>query len=245
MTPAGTNAFGQPVGKPIPSWRGVRRPRPTPMNGQACQLKPTCENSHGGALYDAFATDVQGADWTYMPYGPFLSYADFKSWIHWASSSTDPLFFTTIPLSDRKPEGLISYLNIDTDNGTIEVGHVHFSDKLKRTRAATEALYLMMANVFDLGYRRCEWKCDSLNMPSRTAARRLGFRFEGLFRNAMVYNGRNRDTAWHSITDTDWHRVKAAISSWLSPTNFNTNGQQIRRLSTMTADQATDVVSVV
>ena len=173
-TASRTNEFGQPIGTPVAGWKSPPAPRRSFQKGQYCQLEPLCEDTHGRSLFDAFAADVRGVNWTYMPYGPFTAYADFSRWLGWACEATDPLFFAIVDSATGRAAGFAAYLNIDTANGSIEVGHIHYSEELKQTRAATEAMYLMMRQAFDLGYRRYEWKCDALNGPSRAAARRLG-----------------------------------------------------------------------
>ena len=242
---ARTNEFGQPIGLAVTGWTSPPVPRHGDLNGRYCQLQPLCGEAHGRPLFDTFAADACGVNWTYMPYGPFTAYADFSRWLGWACAATDPLFFAIVDTGSGRAAGFASYLNIDTANGSIEVGHIHYSEQLKRTRAATEALYLLLKHAFDLGYRRYEWKCDALNRPSRAAARRLGFRFEGLFRNAVVYKGRTRDSAWHAIVDSEWPRLDVAFRTWLAAANFTADGRQLQRLSTLTAPYSTDVVAVV
>ena len=240
-----TNEFGQPVGIELSGWKSPPAPRRSLLQGQFCQVEPLCEQTHGRSLFAAFAADARGVNWTYLSYGPFTAYADFSRWLAWACAATDPLFFAIVDSANGRAAGFAAYLNVDTANGSIEVGHIHYSEELKRTRAATEAMYLLMRQAFDLGYRRYEWKCDALNRPSRAAARRLGFRFEGLFRNAVVYNGRTRDSSWHSIIDSEWPRLDAAFRTWLAPENFTTDGRQRQSLSTITAPHSTDIVAVV
>ena len=225
---ARTNEFGQPIGIELTGWKSPPAPRRSLLQGQFCQLEPLCEQSHGRSLFDDFAADARGVNWTYLPYGPFAAYAEFSHWLSWACAATDPLFFAIVDSATGKAAGFASYLNTDTANGSIEVGHIHFAEELKRTRAASEAMYLLMKHAFDLGYRRYEWKCDALNRASRAAARRLGFRFEGLFRNAVVYKGRNRDTAWFSVVDREWPRLDVAFRTWLAPGNFTADGRQRR-----------------
>lgn len=244
-TAARINEYGQPIGFDLTGWTSPPAPQPGDLNGQFCQLQPLRAETHGRSLFEAFAADARGVNWTYMPYGPFAAYADFSRWLGWACEATDPLFFAIVDRATGTAAGFASYLNIDTANGSIEVGHIHYSEELKRTRAATEAMYLMMKQAFDLGYRRYEWKCDALNQPSRAAAGRLGFRFEGLFRNAVVYNSRSRDTAWYSIIYSEWPRLNAALGTWLAPANFTSHARQRRRLSTLTAPLSTGIVSVV
>jgi RimJ/RimL family protein N-acetyltransferase len=168
--------------------------------------------------------------WTYLPYGPFPTETEYTDWLQARATESDPLFFTVIDLQrDTGPAGavgLVAYLRITPLQGCIEVGHLAYSPLLQRSPAATEAMYLMMRQAFDLGYRRYEWKCDSLNAPSRAAALRLGFTFEGLFRQATVVRGRNRDTTWFSVIDSEWPTLRTAFERWLDPTNFDATGRQ-------------------
>jgi RimJ/RimL family protein N-acetyltransferase len=151
--------------------------------------------------------------------------------LEWAATSGDPLYFTLARLPEETPAGIASYLRIAPEHGSIEIGHIWFGAPLRRTTAATEAIYLLARHAFDeLGYRRLEWKCDSLNAPSRRAAERFGFTFEGVFRKHMVLKGRNRDTAWYAITDDEWPCIRAGFEAWLSPTNFDAGGAQRRDL---------------
>jgi RimJ/RimL family protein N-acetyltransferase len=159
--------------------------------------------------------------------GPYPTFDDYAAWVDSARITRDPLFFTILA---PQPAGVAAYLRIAPEAGSIEVGHINFSPLLQRTAAATEAMYLMMARVFDLGYRRYEWKCDALNAPSRRAAERLGFTFEGIFRQATVYKGRNRDSAWYSIIDQEWPARRAAFERWLAPENFDAHGRQRAKL---------------
>ncbi len=175
--------------------------------------------------------DTESRIWTYLAYGPFHDLASYRDWATAGSLSDDPLFHAVIDKRTGTAAGVASYLRIDPENGVIEVGHINFAPPLQKTPAASEAMFLMMARVFDdLGYRRYEWKCDALNAPSRAAAERLGFRHEGLFRQATMYKGRNRDTAWYAMTDKDWPEIKAAFQAWLAPGNFDAQGKQRRRL---------------
>jgi len=226
-----TNQFGQPVGEPVPNWTQRPRPSPEPMEGRLCRLEPLNADRHVGALYEAHALDADGRNWTYLPYGPFATFEDLSLWMRSIEKSEDPLFFAIIDLASRQAVGWASYLRIDPAMGSIEVGHVAYSPALQRTRAGTEAMYLMMRQAFDeLGYRRYEWKCDSLNAPSWNAAERLGFRYEGIFRQAWVRYGRNRDNAWFSIIDREWPAIRSALERWLDPANFDATGGQRRRL---------------
>jgi RimJ/RimL family protein N-acetyltransferase len=202
------------------------------MLGRTCDVVPL-DTSHSTDLHAAFSADTTGTLWTYMPAGPFNNADDYAAWVNDACKSRDPLFFAVINKETGKAIGVASYLRIQPENGVVEVGFITFSPALQRTPMASEAMYLMMKRVFDeLGYRRYEWKCDALNAPSRKAATRLGFSYDGLFKQALVYKGRNRDTAWFSILDSDWAQIKAGFEAWLGPENFDTNGQQKTPLST-------------
>lgn len=226
-----TNEYDLPVGFPLSDW--VERPHPprTPMLGRYCRLEPLDPAVHGRQLFSAYVSQRVDSDWTYLSYGPFESYADYAAWLESVYAGNDPLFHTIIDATTDKAVGLASYLRIVPRHGVIEVGHIHFSPLLQKTPAATEAMYLMMVRVFDeLGYRRYEWKCDALNAPSRKAALRYGFSYEGTFRQAIVYKGRNRDTAWFSMLDTEWAVLKPRYEAWLSPDNFDADGRQRQRL---------------
>jgi RimJ/RimL family protein N-acetyltransferase len=169
-----------------------------------------------------------------MPQGPFETAGEFTKWVSSIDSSTDPLFYAIIDLATEKPVGIAAYLRIDTHNRTVEVGWLTFSSQLRRSAAATEAMYLMATHAFNLGFRRYEWKCNALNAPSIAAAERLGFSFEGLFRNAVIVKGHNRDTAWFAFTDGDWPAIKQAHETWLNPSNFDESGNQKSSLRDLT-----------
>ncbi|WP_108813825.1 GNAT family N-acetyltransferase [Loktanella sp. Alg231-35] len=230
------NDQGQPIGAPVPNWTCCATIPKTPMRGRTCDVVPL-EPTHSAALHTAFSADQTGTLWTYMPTGPFSDASAYAAWVQGACESKDPLFFTVIDKSNGNPVGVASFLRIQPENGVAEVGFITFSPALQRTVMATEAMYLMMARVFDeLGYRRYEWKCDALNDPSRRAAERLGFSYDGLFKQALVYKGRNRDTAWFSILDKDWPRIKAAFENWIAPENFDDAGQQRHPLAVASTD---------
>jgi RimJ/RimL family protein N-acetyltransferase len=217
---------GRPIGPPLPGWEPRPRPAREPMAGRYCRLEPLEVERHAGQLFEAFARDESGVGWTYLPSGPFESADAFQAWIEQASRSVDPLFFAIVDAEGRAV-GVASYLRINPEMGSIEVGHIHYSPLLQRTRAATEAMYLMARLAFDdLGYRRYEWKCDDLNAASRSAAERLGFVYEGTFRKDRIYKGRSRDTAWYSIVDDEWPGVRAALEAWLHPSNFDEHDAQ-------------------
>jgi RimJ/RimL family protein N-acetyltransferase len=202
------------------------------MVGRYCRVEPLDPARHAGQLHAANGDDAAGRMWTYLAVGPFADEAAYRAWLEEVAPRDDPLFHAIVDAASGGAAGLASYLRIDPPNGVIEVGHLQFSPRLQRTRAATEAMYLMMRRAFDeLGYRRYEWKCDSLNAPSRAAAERYGFRSEGLFRQAVVYKGRNRDTAWYAILDAEWPALRAAFERWLDPANFDAAGRQRTRLA--------------
>lgn len=227
MTNSTHNHLGQPIGLPVADWQPRPYPPRTTMHGRTCHLEPLDPQRHADELYQAYGEDTDGRLWTYLSYGPFATFAEFHSHIEASSRSDDPLFYAIINRATGRAEGVASYLRITPVHGVVEVGHIHYAPCLQKTIVATEAMYLMMRRAFDeLGYRRYEWKCDALNDASRRAALRLGFTFEGIFRQAIVYKGRNRDTAWFSITDKEWPTVKQAFAAWLDPTNFDAQGQQ-------------------
>jgi RimJ/RimL family protein N-acetyltransferase len=222
----------RPVGTPLPDWT----PRPAPprlvMQGRTCRVEPLDPDHHAADLFAANREDLDGRMWTYLFVDPFEILADYRRWVEKACQGDDPLFHAIVDQTDGRALGVATFMRIDRGNGVIEVGGIAYSPRLQRSVAATEAMYLMMRRAFDeLGYRRYEWKCDSLNAPSRAAALRLGFTFEGIFRQAVVYKGRNRDTAWFSILDGEWPRIKAAFERWLDPANFDEDGSQIRSLA--------------
>ncbi len=205
------------------------RPPRTPMSGRFCRLEPLDASLHATDLWEA---NTDPASWTYLFYGPFETEDEYRRWLVAAAASDDPLYFAIVDAASNRAVGVASYMRIDPTNGVIEVGHLNFSPAMQKTAAATESMYLMMRRVFDeLGYRRYEWKCDSLNARSWNAARRLGFTYEGDFRKAIIYKNRSRDTSWFSIVDTEWPDRKNAFESWLSPGNFDADGRQLRSLS--------------
>jgi RimJ/RimL family protein N-acetyltransferase len=229
------NELGQPIGAPLPGWRRTPHPPREAMVGRLCRLEPLDPVRHADDLHRAYALDPDARHWTYLPYGPFADIDAYRRWMHDTCLGADPLFFAVVDPATGKATGVASWLRIDAASGSIEVGHLRFSSLLQRNPAATEAMYLMMRRAFELGYRRYEWKCDALNAPSRAAALRLGLSFEGIFRQALVTKGRNRDTAWFAATDRDWPALDAAFRSWLDPTNFDAEGRQRVALSALTA----------
>ncbi len=231
-----TNEFGQPIGNALPDWKPPPFPPHVPLAGRHCRLEPLNAARHARDVYEAQREDTDGARWTYLFNGPYEHFADYEAWCVDAQSSRNPQFYAIVDAASGRAAGTCTYMRIEPRHGVIEIGNIYFSPRLSRTRAATEAMYLMMANAFTLGYRRYEWKCDSCNQPSRAAATRLGFTYEGLFRQAIVYKGRNRDTSWFSIIDGDWNGgLKDAYARWLADDNFDSQGEQKKRLSELTA----------
>jgi RimJ/RimL family protein N-acetyltransferase len=232
---ARTNDFGQPIGAPISGWKAPPRPPREPIAGRHCRVEPLDMARHAADLFDAFSRDAEGRMWTYLAIGPFATLDELAGWYGPRAAGDDPLFHAIVDAASGRAVGVASYLRIDPPAGSIEVGHLAFSPLLQRTPAATEAMFLMMRRAFALGYRRYEWKCDALNAPSRAAAQRLGLSCEGVFRQATVYKGRNRDTAWYAAIDSEWPALEAAFTRWLDPANFDAQGRQRVRLSELTA----------
>lgn len=225
-----------PVGPSLPGWTARPRPPRTPLAGRYCRIEAVDVERHAADLFEAYAIAPDGKDWTYMGGGPFPDLASYRDYLAKASAGDDPLHYAIIDLATGKPVGTFALMRIDTANGVIEVGNVAYSRLLKRTPVATEAMFLLMERVFDeLGYRRYEWKCDHLNAPSRAAALRYGFQYEGIFRQAVVYKGRSRDTAWYAIIDGDWPALRTAYQQWLNAENFDSNGQQRQTLAALIA----------
>jgi RimJ/RimL family protein N-acetyltransferase len=200
---------------------GAQRPSRAALEGRYVTLAPLDAAEHGKALWENMRGAGNDRLWRYMNYGPFADWSEFHAQLEKMAASEDPLYFALLGAA-RRAAGWASYLRIETAHRTIEVGSIVFSPALQRTRAATEAMYLMARYAFeDLGYRRYEWKCDALNEASRRAALRIGFTFEGIFRQHMIVKGRNRDTAWYSMLDSEWPARKAAFERWLEPGNFD------------------------
>lgn len=216
----------------LSNWRGVPRPEQIVLDGHYARLEPLDSARHGSDLLRS--AQQPGADdrFRYLFEDTPAGAADFAPWIEKAASSEDPLFFAVIDRATGRAEGRQSLMRIDPGYGVIEIGHILWGPAIARTRTATEALYLFAAYVFDtLGYRRFEWKCNSLNEPSKRAAQRFGFTAEGVFRQHMVQKGRNRDTAWFAMTDGDWHsHLRAGYEAWLQPENFDAEGRQKNKL---------------
>jgi RimJ/RimL family protein N-acetyltransferase len=228
------NSFGQPIGDAVLNWKAPPHPPRARLFGAYCELVPLDLEQHGDALYEANAAG-DGSNWTYLFDSNPPSRDAYVEHMRVTFNGDDPICFAILDKHRGVAVGVAAYMRIVPAHGCIEVGHINFSPALQRTPIATEAMYLMMRNVFELGYRRYEWKCDSLNAPSRLAAQRLGFSYEGVFRQAIVYKGRNRDTAWYAMTDGDWPELSAAFEKWLSPENFEADGTQRTQLRWLTA----------
>jgi RimJ/RimL family protein N-acetyltransferase len=216
--------------EPLPPGRFPPR---LPLQGEAALLEPIDPALHGRELFAASHADASALRiWTYFSYSPFADEAGFVAWLRDCAAAADPVFYAIRDRRSGQAAGMASFMRIAPKDGVLEIGHIWFAPWLQRTRAATEALALMLRHAFDdLGYRRVEWKCDALNAPSRQAARRLGFRFEGIFFRHMIVKGRNRDTAWYALLAEEWPERRAALADWLAPDNFDEAGRQRRPLA--------------
>ncbi|WP_087007994.1 GNAT family N-acetyltransferase [Brevibacterium yomogidense] len=221
-----TNEYGRPVGPTVADWAPVDAPGPVTLEGRYCRLEPLDAGRHADQLFEEYV-DTDPADWTYMSVGPFSAREAYREWVESAAASTDPRFYAVVNGVSGGALGTVSLMRQDLANGVIEVGNIMYSKRVQRTPISTEVQYLLMRYVFDeLGNRRYEWKCDNLNKPSRRAAARLGFTYEGTFRQAVVYKGRSRDTAWFSMIDNEWLRNRDGFEEWLDPANFDDSGSQ-------------------
>jgi RimJ/RimL family protein N-acetyltransferase len=220
------------LGQPVPGWTAPLPPTGVVLDGHFVRLERMDPDTHAADLHRAYSG--HDALWDYMPYGPFPSAAGYHRWAKDTATGDDPLFYVLRDKASGHCGGVASYLRITPAAGSIEVGHICLSPEIARGRVWTEAMYLMMDWAFSNGYRRYEWKCNALNMASRRAAQRLGFSFEGIFRQAAVVKGRNRDTAWFAIIDAEWPALREAYAAWLSPRNFDAKGRQKERLSDLT-----------
>ncbi|GAA3926376.1 GNAT family protein [Litoribacillus peritrichatus] len=229
------NQYGQTLGTPLTDWTPPPFPQEIAEQGNYCRLEILNPKKHTFDLYTANTEDISPASWTYLPYGPFESLKDYSTWLAAQSKLNDQQFYAIMDNRTNKAVGLAAYLRIAPNAGSIEVGHLKFSPLMQRTPVSTEAMYLMMKHAFQLGYRRYEWKCNTLNTPSKEAALRLGFQFEGIFRQAQIVKGHNRDTAWFSVIDQEWPVLSTAFEQWLSPFNFDTEGNQVERLADIRA----------
>ncbi|MCK2044628.1 GNAT family N-acetyltransferase [Chromohalobacter moromii] len=237
------NAYGQPIGSNLDRWQAPSKPSAECLAGRFCRLEPLDAARHAEALWQAWQVpapeidnDTEGrARWTCLGGRPFDDEAGCRAWLARMGADCELLCYAVVDLADEKAVGMAAYLNIVPVDGRIEIGHISFSPRMARTPISSEALMLMMAHAFDMGYRRLEWKCDALNAPSRRAAERLGFRFEGVFRQHRVVAGCNRDTAWFSVLDGEWPAIRECHRRWLAPENFDATGRQHRSLTSMTA----------
>jgi RimJ/RimL family protein N-acetyltransferase len=222
----------RPVGPVVDPLPVGNVPDMRPLHGRWMRLDHVSAVKHAADLYVSFdGNDPEGRIWTYLGYGPFASLEEFTEWVKAREAARDPWFYAFVRRDTGKAVGMGSFMRNDAANGVIEIGHIWMSPGLQQTREATETIYLMMRHCFDdLGVRRLEWKCDSLNAPSRKAADRFGFTFEGIFRQHYIIKGRNRDTAWYAMLDTEWPKARTAFEAWLREDNFEASGQQKAKL---------------
>lgn len=226
------NEFEQPIGEPVAAFTPGVYPNQIKLVGTYCTLEKLSADKHFTDLYEVYGPESSLKNWTYLPLDPAPNMREFQALLQNMEESSDPYHFAIIDKQTNEALGTLALMRIDSVNRSVEVGFVIYSDRLKRTRIATEAQYLLASYVFDdLNYRRYEWKCDSLNAPSRNAALRLGFSYEGTFRNAVVYKDRNRDTAWFSMLDSEWTEKKVRLTNWLAKENFDEEGHQLRSLN--------------
>jgi RimJ/RimL family protein N-acetyltransferase len=226
-----SNELENSLSEDLSNWQPRPRPERKVLEGRLVRLEPFDAAKHGDGLFEASTVPDADERFRWLPDYPPESRAAFQPWLGKAEASADPMFFAVIDKANGKVVGRQTFLRIDPANGVIEIGNIYWGPSISRRPAATEAQFLFMKYAFDeLGYRRYEWKCNNLNEPSKRAAERFGFQYEGLFRQAVIVKGRNRDTAWYSIIDKEWPALKAAYEGWLNPDNFDREGQQKRRL---------------
>ncbi|MFM7320777.1 MAG: GNAT family N-acetyltransferase [Armatimonadota bacterium] len=228
-----TNRFGQPVGARLAERRVPIEPQRTVLEGAGCRLEPLDAEKHADPLWNAYSEAGDPRDWTYLTWGPFADRAALRAWARERENDSGAVFHAVVV--DGFACGVGAYLSVAPEHATVELGHLHFAPRLRRTSAATEALHLWIDHAFALGYRRIEWKCDVLNAPSRSAARRLGFSFEGIFRNHRSVRGRSRDTAWYAIVEQDWPALRAIHREWLAAHGNEPGAGPAFRLSERTA----------
>lgn len=219
-------------GVSLENWTAARKPQRLNLQGRFVSLEPLDCTAHVEDLF--VANKANDLIWDYLPYGPFENIADYSAWVASVENRSDPFFYAVRDLKSGKALGVMSYLRVAPDAGSIEVGHINFSTPLQKTAAATEAVFLMMKWAFEAGYRRFEWKCDAMNLGSRAAAQRFGFSYEGVFRQAGVVKGRNRDTAWFACIDAEWPALETAYERWLRADNFDVTDQQVISLGDLT-----------
>ncbi|WP_349371714.1 GNAT family protein [Salinarimonas sp.] len=228
--PATADSGRSTIRQDLSGWTARQRPGRVTLAGRYVRLEPLDPARHGDDLFAARADDAEA--WRYTPDGPYPTRAAFQAWLDAKSALEDQIYHAVVDVGTGRAEGRVSFMRMDPRNGVVETGAILFGPRLARTRGATEAIYLQARHVFeDLGYRRLEWKCDAENAPSRRAALRFGFVFEGIFRQHMVTKGRNRDTAWFAMLDHEWPARRAAFEAWLDPANFDAAGRQIRPFS--------------
>jgi RimJ/RimL family protein N-acetyltransferase len=226
----------RPIGSVVERLHEARPPERQAMAGERVRLEPIDSELHAQSLYALSHGPEMAWLWDYLSYGPFADLADFTGWLEGCAGSADPLYFAVIDLQSGRASGMTSFMNIVPADARIEAGQIWYAPPVQRTPLPTEAIFLMLTRVFDeLGYRRLEWKCNDLNEPSKQAARRLGFTYEGTFRQHMIVKGRNRDTAWFSMLDSEWPAVRTNLVRWLSPENFDAEGRQRTSLSALNA----------
>ncbi|MBL8790739.1 MAG: GNAT family N-acetyltransferase [Rhizobiales bacterium] len=232
MSKSPKSKAARPVGPVVDPLPPGAKPDLRPLHGRWVRLDAVSVARHAQSLFNSFhGKDPDGEVWTWLAYGPFDDLDSFAHWLEDKEKSRDPWFYAIIDRKTGEAVGMASYLRADPGNGAIEIGHIWFSPALQRTREATEAIYLLIRHAFDdLGVRRLEWKCDALNQPSRNAAKRFGFVFEGIFRQHFIVKGRNRDTAWFSIIDKEWPRIRKGFETWLAEDNFDADGKQKAKL---------------
>ncbi|VXC76616.1 GNAT family N-acetyltransferase [Enterobacterales bacterium 8AC] len=225
------NQYGQPVGEALPEWQPRPRPTGATLNGQFCRLVALDAERDFAALFNAYQQAPDGRDWTYLMGERPESLAAMRTHLEKLQANTGLVNLLVLDSRHQTPVGTVALMRIEEASGVLEIGHVNWSPLMKQRSCATEAIFLLLRYTFDeLGYRRCEWKCDSLNEPSRQAARRFGFSYEGRFMKALVTKGRSRDTDWFAMTEDRWPAVRTAFEQWLDEENFTADGQQKQRL---------------
>ena len=230
------NRYGQIVGDALPDWKGAAvLPRST-LTGQYCRLEPLDADNHASDLFDAYAQAPDERDWTWLASQRPLSVEETMHWITGKSADASQVPFAVMDLRSGRAVGLVSFIAIDRENGSVEIGHVTWSPRMKNTVLGSETIWLLLRQAFTLGYRRVEWKCDSLNLASRRAAERIGFIFEGRFRQKIVRKGRNRDSDWLSMIDSEWPQRDAVLQRWLASDNFDEQGRQRQPLAAFQQD---------
>jgi len=218
----------------VTDWQVPPRPDATPLAGRYVRLEKLSADRHAADLYRANSADTDGNIWKYLPYGPYSSVSGYHHWVREVEAAPDPHFMALINPETGHAGGVMSLMRISPDTGSIEVGHINIAPEMQRSRAVTEAIFLLLNWAFEVGYRRFEWKCDAANLRSRRSAERFGFSYEGVFRQHMISKGRNRDTVWFACIDKEWPALKEAYSAWLSPANFDSEGRQIEALADLT-----------